>query len=180
MRGRGSLFLAPPVENAVDASASVERFLLLRVQAVIKRLKLGLDCLQAGKPGPRHLFSANSIRPGVVEKSGLSAHRCLRRGGQVFQRRFLGIGEIKPLRQAISVGSGRCLAAANRPNHTRLKPRGARAGVVAKARMTRRIGIAERTTDLPLLRGAGHRSYSRQAEFSAKIAYAQQSSCPNL
>jgi hypothetical protein len=51
------LFLAPPVEYAADAPASVERFLLLRVQAVIKGLKLGLDCLQAGKPGLRHLFS---------------------------------------------------------------------------------------------------------------------------
>jgi hypothetical protein len=33
------LFLAPPVEYAANAPASVERFLLLRVQAVIKRLK---------------------------------------------------------------------------------------------------------------------------------------------
>jgi hypothetical protein len=41
----GPLFLAPPAEDASDASASVERFLLLRVQAVIKRLKLGFDCL---------------------------------------------------------------------------------------------------------------------------------------
>jgi hypothetical protein len=39
------LFLAPPVEQAADPPASVECFLLLRVQAVIKRLKLRLDCL---------------------------------------------------------------------------------------------------------------------------------------
>ena len=39
------LFLAPPVEYAADAPARVERFLLLRVQAVIKGLKLWLDCL---------------------------------------------------------------------------------------------------------------------------------------
>src|SRR5215470_174885 len=44
------LFLAPPVEYATNAPASIERLLLLRIQAVIKRLKLGLDCLQAGKP----------------------------------------------------------------------------------------------------------------------------------
>jgi len=42
---RPLLFLAPPVEYAADAAASVERVLLLRVQAVIKCLKLGLDCL---------------------------------------------------------------------------------------------------------------------------------------
>jgi hypothetical protein len=40
-----------------------------------------------------------------------------------FSAAFLGIGEIKPLRQAISVGSGRRFAAANRPNQSRLKPR---------------------------------------------------------
>ena len=39
------LFLPPPVEYAADAPARVERFLLLRVQAVIKGLKLWLDCL---------------------------------------------------------------------------------------------------------------------------------------
>ena len=50
-----ALFLAPPVEYAADATASVERFLLLRVQAVVKRLKLGLDCLQAGELGLGHL-----------------------------------------------------------------------------------------------------------------------------
>jgi len=54
------LFLAPPVEYAANPPASVERFLLLRVQVVIKRLKLGLDCLQAGA-----IFSANAIRPGA-------------------------------------------------------------------------------------------------------------------
>src|SRR6516164_6264041 len=53
---RMTLSLAPPVEYAADPPASVERFLLVRVQAVIKRLKLGLDCLQAGKSGIRHLF----------------------------------------------------------------------------------------------------------------------------
>src|SRR3974390_3383585 len=50
------LFVAQPVEYAADAPTSVERFLLVRVQAVIKRLKLGLDCLQTGKLGIRHLF----------------------------------------------------------------------------------------------------------------------------
>jgi hypothetical protein len=35
---------------------------------------------------------------------------------------LLGIGEIESLRQAISVGSGRLLAAANRFNQFRLKP----------------------------------------------------------
>ena len=39
------LFVAQPVEDAADAPASVERFLLLLIQAVIKCLKLGLDCL---------------------------------------------------------------------------------------------------------------------------------------
>ena len=53
---RMTLSLAPPVEYAADPPASIERFLLIRVQAVIKRLKLGLDCLQAGKPGIGHLF----------------------------------------------------------------------------------------------------------------------------
>jgi hypothetical protein len=52
----GPLFFAPPVEYAADAAASVERFLLLRIQAVIKRLKFGFDCLQAGKPDLCHLF----------------------------------------------------------------------------------------------------------------------------
>jgi CBS domain len=55
-RSFGPLCLAPPVEYAADAAASVERSLLPRVQGVIKRLKLGLDCLQAGKPDLRHLF----------------------------------------------------------------------------------------------------------------------------
>src|SRR6516165_4090491 len=52
----GPLSLTPPVEYAADASASVERSLLPRVQGVIKRLELGLDCLQAGKPDLRLLF----------------------------------------------------------------------------------------------------------------------------
>src|SRR4029077_1728154 len=52
----GPLSLTPPVEYPADAPASVERSLLPRVQGVIKRLELGLDCLQAGKPDLRHLF----------------------------------------------------------------------------------------------------------------------------
>ena len=47
---------AQPVEDAADASASVERFLLLLIQTVIKRLKLRLDCLQTGNLGLRRLF----------------------------------------------------------------------------------------------------------------------------
>ena len=41
----GALSLTPPVEYAADAPASVERSLLPRVEGVIKRLELGLDCL---------------------------------------------------------------------------------------------------------------------------------------
>jgi hypothetical protein len=46
----------------------------------------------------------------------------IRRKAQVLAAVHGGLVEIKPLRQAISVGSGRRLAAANRPNRTRLKP----------------------------------------------------------
>ena len=69
----GPLFLAPPVEYAADAPASVERFLLLRVQAVIKD---GGDqaCRSEGSRAQASGFSANAIRPGVVERSVLSAH----------------------------------------------------------------------------------------------------------
>jgi hypothetical protein len=56
-----------------DAPTRVERFLLLHIQAVIKGLKLGLDCLQTGKLVSA-IFSANAIRPGVVGRSVLSAH----------------------------------------------------------------------------------------------------------
>src|SRR6476469_9112486 len=77
------------------------------------------------------IFSANAIRPGVVERSGLSAHSDVfavvsvdaEASARSFQRRSLWIGEIKPLRQAISVCGGRRLAAANRANQFRLKPR---------------------------------------------------------
>lgn len=51
-----ALFPTPPVEQAADMPAGVERFPLLRVQAVIECLKLGLDCLQSGMSGLGHLF----------------------------------------------------------------------------------------------------------------------------
>src|SRR6516165_12537575 len=82
------LFLAPPVEYAADAPASVERFLLLHVQAVIKRLKLGLDCLQACKPGLHHLFGERHSARCRRKIWLVSALRLLRRG--VGSRRSVG------------------------------------------------------------------------------------------
>jgi len=52
----GLYFLSHQSNYAADAPSSVERVLLLCVQAVVKRLKLGLDFLPAGKPSLRHLF----------------------------------------------------------------------------------------------------------------------------
>jgi hypothetical protein len=91
---RALLFLAPPVEDAADAPTSVERFLLLRVQAVIKRLKLRLDCLQAGKPGLRHLFGERHSAQGRRQIRLVGAQRRLRRG---VGRRRCSLKSLAPL-----------------------------------------------------------------------------------
>jgi hypothetical protein len=69
---RALLFLAPPVEDAADAPASVERFLLLRVQAVIECLNCGCsrpsfvtDARGATTPRRRHAAAILDNEAGV-------------------------------------------------------------------------------------------------------------------